>query len=245
MLDQGKLRKKVLLGLFTSPVTLVPFILGTTLLAAALAFSHEPGIMAFGGLVGVLGAAGILVTRLLLGTEGLTQEAIEALRQETLDEQEQRLDQLDHRLIGDEDPRSEAALRDLRAFEQAFRNRSTWAGKLNAASLFEIVSSVQDLFGGCVSSLETSFDLWETADGLKTPSARRPILERREEIIRDVQTSIEQLSRILVGIQRLGSGDQSDSELSRVRAELDESLAVAKKVEDKIRTWQEQSFDFE
>ncbi len=245
MLDENKLRKKVLFGLLSSPITLVPLLSGATLLAGALAFSKNAGMMLFGGVVCILAAAGTFVSRLLLGSERRTQNAAEELRQEAAADQERRLDDLDRRLSVDRDPRTESTLRDLRAFEKAFRGGGGWMAKLNATSAFDIVTGVQDLFEGCVKSLETSLELYDTVRSLRTPSAKKPILERRDEIVRDVQKSTEQLSRILVGIQALGSGDDSETGLTRIRTELDESMAVAKKVEEKMRSWQQQSAEFE
>ncbi len=245
MLDKGKLRNRVLLNLLTSPLTLVPFVLGTTMLAGALAFSNKLGALAFAGLACVLGAVGTYVTRVLLGTEAQTAKVIEQMQREAQVARERRLDKLDKRLVRDRDARTQAALRDLRAFEQAFRARQTWARKLNATSAFDIVSSVQDLFDGCVQALETSLELYETARKLRTDEARQPILERREEIIQDVQSSIEQLSRIMVGIQSLGTETATDSDLARIRSELDQNLTVARRVEEKMRSWQEHSFEME
>ena len=245
MLHENKLRKKVLLGLLSSPVTLVPLLFGATLLAGALAFSKNAGMMLFGGLACVLGAAGMLLTRLLLGSEKRTQEAVEELRKEAAADQERRLDDLDRRLAVDQDSRTESTFRDLRAFEKAFRGGGAWMAKLNATSAFDIMTGVQELFEGCVKSLETSLELYHTARSLRTPAARKPILQRRDEIVRDVQKSTEQLSRILVGIQTLGAHEDSEAGLARIRTELDASMSVAKKVEEKMRSWQQQSAEFE
>ena len=94
-------------------------------------------------------------------------------------------------------------------------------------------------------ALETSTELWETAQRLRTPEAREPILERREEVVRDVHSSVEKLSRIMVGIQGLGSAAASETDLSRLRADLDANLAIAQRVEEKMRSWQDQAFEIE
>ncbi len=245
MLDRKRLQRRVLLDLLTSPWTLAPITLGITLLAGALAFSRKPGMLLLAGLASVLAAAGTMLTRWLFGTETLTRKAMAELQQETLEAHEQRMDELDRRLAADQDPRTEAALRDLRAFERAFRDESTWGARLDAASRFDIVAGLEDLFDGSVKSLETADQLWETASGLQTTQARRAILDRREELIGDVQASIEQLGRMLVGIQRFdeASGKDTTSALARIRTELDENLAVAEKVHEKMRTWQSEELD--
>ena len=245
MLYDGKLRKKVLLGLLSSPLTLVPLLAGATLLGGAFALGRSAGMMLFSGLACVLGAAGVFLSRLLLGSEKHTQKAVEELQKEAAADHERRLDDLDRRLAVDQDPRTEATLRDLRAFEKAFRDGGTWMAKLNATSAFDIVNGVQELFEGCVKSLETSLELYNTAQSLRTPAARKPLLERREEIVQDVQKSTEQLSRILVSIQTLAADEGSEAGLAQVRTELDESMAVAKKVEERMRSWQQSAAEFE
>ncbi len=205
MFDRKKVRKKVLLGLLSSPLTLFPLLLGSTLLAGALVLSKYAGVLLFGGLACVLGAAGTFLTRLLLGSEEHTRQAVEEVQREALKEREARLDDLDRRLAEDDDPSTESTLRDLRAFAEALGRQGTWTEKLNATSAFDILSGVQNLFEGCVQSLETSLRLFETARTLTTPEARAPIMQRRNEIIRDVQQSTAKLSGLLVEIQKLSS----------------------------------------
>jgi hypothetical protein len=238
MLEKRDLRNKILLRLLTSPWTLAPFVLGSTLLAGALAFSAKPGMMVLAGLAGVLGGIGTFFTRFMLGAEKITRNSIAELQRESLDERERRMDELDRRLVSDEDPRTESALRDLRALEKAYSDLGGWGAKLDSASRFDIVSGVQDLYDNSADSLETAQQLWETASRLRTEEARQPILERREEIIADVRESIDQLSRLMVGIQQLGEARESGSELARIRSQLDENLTVAKSVQEKMRSWQ-------
>ena len=57
----------------------------------------------------------------------------------------------------------------------------------------------------------------------------------------DIQASIKQLSDTLIALQSLGSGDNSTAELSRIRDELDQSLAVAKVVEARINSLVEET----
>ena len=59
-------------------------------------------------------------------------------------------------------------------------------------------------------------------------------MEQREGIIKEVQTSIQQISEALSTLQRMGAGGQSSAELARLREELDASLAIANKVESRI-----------
>ena len=76
---------------------------------------------------------------------------------------------------------------------------------------------------------------------MNTKEARRPILDQRKAIIKDVACSIEQLGRILAAVQGLGTGGGSaESELARLREELDQNLEVAKKVAERMQSLEQE-----
>jgi hypothetical protein len=93
---------------------------------------------------------------------------------------------------------------------------------------------VQEVFQQGVEAVAQTGKLWQTARQLNTPAARQPLLDQRERIIADVQATVKQLSDTLVGVQSLGSGEGSSRELTRLREELDQSLAMAKTVEERV-----------
>lgn len=235
MLDEKTLRKRVFLRLLGSPITVIPFMLGMTTMTASWALDWKPGIGLFAGLAGILAAAGAFVTRLLLGGDRVTREVATALEREEQEARQRSLDELDHRLsTADEDPRPETALRDLRALVKAFEENSADYYRFNAGSAIDIHSRVGQLFDHCVESIRQTERLWQTAQELNAPAARKPILQQREKTIEEVQTSIKQLSNTLVALQTLGAGDRSHAELARLRDDLDQSLAVAKTVEERV-----------
>lgn len=235
MPDEKTLKRRVLLRLLGSPATVIPFMLGMTAMTASWALDWKPGIGLFAGLAGILAAAGAFVTRLLLGGERVTRDVAATLEREEQEARQRSLDELDHRLsTADEDPRPETALRDLRALVKAFDENSADYHGFNASSAIEIHSRIGQLFDHCVESLQQTERLWQTAQELNTPAARKPILQQREKIIEEVQASIKQLSSALVALQTLGAGDRSNAELARLRDELDQSLAVAKTVEERV-----------
>lgn len=245
MLDRKRLRQKIMLSLLSSPWTLVPLLGGATVLAAGWAVGISPDTAAFSGLAAILAGAGVFLTRLLVGGEAVAQKALEELQREAQAESRRRLDDLDHRLMADGDPRTEQALRNLRTLVDAFKQGGGWSDTMNAASTFDIVSGVDDLFGACVRSLERTLELWETASGVTVADARQALLDRREKIITEVQASIVQLGRILAGIQGLEGGSASTAELGRLRGELEQSLAIARRVDEKMKAWRTDSAELE
>lgn len=245
MLDRKRLRKKVLLSLMSSPWTLVPFLGGATALAAGWAMGMGHGLTLFSGLTGILSGAGMFLTQLLVGGDKAARKALDELQREAQQTAQRRLDDLDRRLLADEDPRTEQALRDLRTLVEAFREGDHWSDNLNAASAFDILSTVDDLFSACERSLEQTLELWETAQDVSVAEARKALLDRRERIIAEVQASIVQLGQILAGIQSLHGERASTVELSRLRRELEQSLAVARRVDEKMKAWRADGAELE
>ena len=235
MLDEKSLKKRVLWRLLGSPLTVLPFMLGMTTLTASWAMDWKPGVGLFAGLTGTLCAVGTFFTRLFVSGEDITRRVATELEQEDQLARQKALDELDKRLTAaDKDPRPETALRDLRALVKALEEGTSDYNRFNAGTVVEIHSRVGQLFDHCVESLRQTDRLWQTAQQLHTPAARKPILDQREKIVCEVQASIKQLSDTLVAIQSLGGGERADRQLSRLRDELDQSLAIAKTVEERV-----------
>lgn len=241
MPDDSKIKRKVLLRALSGPATVAPFLAGVTAMVAAWAAGLRPDAGVLAGLAGVLGAAGGFVTKLFLGGEQLAREAIKEAELEERADAERALDVLDAQLCQDKDPRTEAALRDLRSLMKAFDELGgpTAAG-LSAVSSVEIAAGVRALFDQCVHSLQRSLKLWHTAARLKTPAARAPILKQRDAIVQEVGESLSQLGQVLVAIQNLGGAAGADSELAKVSQELDQRLVIARQVERRVKDFENQ-----
>jgi hypothetical protein len=161
--------------------------------------------------------------------------SIRTMEQEEHQRREVVLDNLQQRLVSaDDDPRPEAALQDLRALLRAFEELAERSELIALQALVEVRAKVHQLFDESVQAFEQTLKLHAMAQELQTPAARKSILEQRESIIKEVQTSIQQISEALRALQRMGAGGHSSAELTRLRAELDESLALANKVESRI-----------
>ena len=98
----------------------------------------------------------------------------------------------------------------------------------------EIQERAEELFAQCVSSLEKSLQLWKTADSLASDVAKKPILEQREKLVSEVVGTVEHMSRTLAAVQSITSKPEGDARLPQLRSELDQSLEVAKKVEQRV-----------
>jgi len=234
--DPKELRRKVLFRALGSFTVLGPLLFGLTALTATWALQFDVGIGLFAGLAGILGAAGVMVTKLLVRGEDLSHETIKEMARRKRRDRERQLDILDRRLTkADRDPRPEVALRDLRALLQALENSESNAGQINLGAVVEIHSSAQTLFSHCVQSLRQTAEIWETARHLHAPEAKNALLRQREQLISEVQAVVRQLSQAVVGLCQMDRSAGSARDLGRLRDELDQSLLVARNVEERVR----------
>jgi hypothetical protein len=95
MLDEKTVKKRILLRVFGSPVSVVPFMLGVTSITATWALNWNPAIGLFAGLAGILGACGAAVTRLLVSGEQISREVTSELAKTEQEAKQKALDELD------------------------------------------------------------------------------------------------------------------------------------------------------
>jgi len=235
MADDTSLRRRVLLRLLGSPLVVSPALLGATLGAASWALNWRPGLGAFALLAGLLGSAGMFVTRLLVNGPEIQEAISRELQEQHRNARESALDDLDRRLTSsDRDPRPEAALRDLRALRESFDKLATGSDTAGLFTVTEVVAQVRELHDRSARSLEQTIQLHEIAVQLTTPSARQPILDHRERLIAEVQATVKQLGTTLVALQNLGANPAAASGLARLRSELDASLQAAARAEARL-----------
>lgn len=242
MQNENRIRKRVFLRLLGSPFVLAPLVLGSTACTAIWALGIKPAFGWFAVLAGFLGAAGAYLTRLIFDGGRTAQAVLADLEREERQARQATLDDLDRRLTqADNDPRPEVALRDLRELAQAFEEFAGRADEVHLPVVVEVRSRVRQLFDQSIRSLEQTLKLGDIGLRLKLPEARQPILEQREKIVADIQASVKQLGGTLAALQRLQTGSQNQSELARLRDELDQSLQLAGRVEERLNALWDQA----
>lgn len=223
-----KVKRKVYLDLFASPLSLIPLAGGLTSWMAAWAVGGHP-TLTLAGLVGVLGSVGITVSRVILGLEGITERAVRYRLEEQRAHREAALDQLFQKLREDRDPRTENCLQQLRVL---YGSLQTAAEKGNiTSSAYEILEGVGNIFHQCVKQLEHSHALWETAHRMRGP-ARESLLEQRDDVVREVCETVTEVSK-KVDSYLVVTTQRSKSELVQLRHELDESIEAARRAEQR------------
>lgn len=230
-MDKKRLRQKVLLNLASSPVTLIPLLLGVTILLGLWTFSINSVLAAVVGIGALMTGVGTFFTRLFVGDDRVAQKSIADLRREHEQEQIDQLDELDDQLTKDRDPRTQKMLQDLRSLVKTFKE-SSYDDNLNTSSLLDITSGVEELFEEGVKMLRKSLEFYRTARDFNDKSTREAILQRREEVLVDVGKSIDQLGKLLTDIQ--GMDVQDHSQQDRIRQELKNSFEIAKEVRERM-----------
>ena len=233
-MDKARFRKKVLTDLFSSPWTVLPSVLGMTGVITAVAQGQGSGNLGFLGICGILAGLGSLATRWIYRLDEIGEKAARDLQNEEWQKRDRELDRLDRRLRRDGDPRTEKGLRELRAIYREFRRDSKWSRGINKAAAVEIGSKVERLFHGCLESLEIAQELWESAARMRTREHKGSLLKRREALVIEVGQSVEQLAKTVDGVMTLALDVGDSDQLARIRQELDESLEVAQRVEERM-----------
>ncbi|MCM8531724.1 MAG: hypothetical protein NE330_11225 [Lentisphaeraceae bacterium] len=227
----NSVRKKVLLDLLGSPLTILPFTIGASCLLGSWA-TGIGGALAFAGVSGLLIGAGVLVSRFIFGVDKLHSDIYKYKNEEEFKQKEERLDQLDKKLCKDGDRRTQKALRELRELYDLFHkdvNKGIVSTNLN-----EILLKVQELFEGCISQLEYSLKL----SG-----------DQHEQVIKDVLSCVEQLDLLIKEFHDFRTSKMS-GDLQQLRKELEHSMEVARKTEqhiadidiDKVKSYTEEEF---
>lgn len=233
------IRKRVFLQLASSPLVLGPIMLGFTSMVSAWAFDlRQAGLFLFGGIAGMLIGAGSFISKLLLSGNKVAHKVLSEIEEQQFHARQNALDELQRVLEhSDNDPRPEEALGDLRALVETFRSIEASNASAQWAIMVDVRLQVESLFAHCVRLIEQTHHLRITADKLNTEAARHPVLEQRELIIHEIQACVKQLSHSLVSLQRMGHVQASTKDLQQMRKELDASLEVARKVEERMQDW--------
>jgi hypothetical protein len=234
-MDPARLRKRVWLQLASAPLTVLPAVAGATALLAAWGVDAGSGWLAFLGVSGLLASVGSLATQCIFYLDEHTRRAFASLEAEALAEQERKLDNLYRRLRKDDDPRDDELLKQLRSLYRTFQQDTEWVKRMRQQSAVEIASQVEKLFQASIISLQRSLDLARAADRMATDDGRRTALLSRDRLLSEVQESIAQMAKTIDGVQSLGL-ERNGDDLARIRRELDESLNVARRVEERLQT---------
>ena len=233
-MDKARYRQKVITDLLSSPWTLWPVTggLSAMLMGWGVGLGNE---WVFAGMAGVLAGVGALATRWIFRSDDIMKEVFQQMQGEELQQQQNKLDDLDRRLQADNDPRTEKCLRLLRKMYSQFKSEKDWTGQLTAQASLDISQQVDTLFQACTASLERSLELWHAASKMLTQQTKNQVLQSREQLLDEVQTSIQQLALTIDNVHALAIQQNDTRNLAQLREELNQSLEVARKVGERMK----------
>lgn len=239
LIDKKLFRQKYLLHLISNPFTIYPFAAGVLGVFASWVFNLEPQILYLfaGAVVGLGLPIGALITKWTSGTDDIAKHVHEELLNEAHQQHEEELNALHKQLLKDGDQRTEQMLEELRILHESFQEEAMdtgWMASLPLTVSAEIAGKVSELFDQAVQCLKDTLKMHEKSRDSKLATIKRVLQQHREQQIADVQQTIVQLTNLYARVITL-SPESNETELSRLRTELDESLAFAKKVDKQIR----------
>jgi paraquat-inducible protein B len=223
-------KRKVISEFFFAPSVVLPIVGGIS--AGLLSWaSGGSSYLTGAALLGILGGVGWMLTRIIFKVEDITEQAMQAELDQRLREENERLDALARQLRSDRDHRTQDYLTLIRSFRSEIEDAAQQTGlKYRSAQIREKVSQV---FEAVVEQLQQSYRLWELAEKL-TGNSRDKILGDRELVLQEVETTIERLRSTVDQFDRLVK-TENKVDLASMREELDATMRIAKRTEERMR----------
>jgi hypothetical protein len=241
-MNKKRFRRKYLLGIFLSPLTLFPAAAGFTGFLGFMLFNKT--INAVVSLTVGLGFGfGVLAQRLIIGSEKIARKAKKEIEDEERLEKETKLDKLDKDLRKTQGKQDEEALRELRFLVDNFYKSDLWKKNLDAVSANNLLSTMEEIFEQCISSLIETIQLYKLAQEAPSKRISDSILEKRDSMIKGVQESVTRLNATLCAVQELSGLNDQDVRLSKLSEELTSQLDIAKRVKERLENFGLNDYD--
>jgi len=224
------IRKKVMSELFLAPSVVLPIVAGVS---AWLVSWGVGGIrtLTVGGLVAVLAGLGWMATRIIFQLDAITERTLRFAEEKLQREEEERIDRLVEKLGKLRDQRALDYLTILRENRREFMELARQPA-MQARSL-QVAGQVRQLFLAALEQLEQSYKLSELAGRLRSQE-RHEIVARNEQNLADIKATADRLTVAVEQFRRLSLREQN-GDLHELRDELDESLKVAHRTEERMR----------
>jgi hypothetical protein len=233
-MDPTRFRIQVAAKAAATPMVVLPAIAGAGAVLLGLVLGQPAGSLTFLGAVGLLIAGGMAATRLILRSEELARSVHEAAVEDAHEEHEDYLRRLARQLRRDRDDRTGEILRRLHHVHERFREDDVLSRAAESAVLLEIREKIEQLYWSCLRSLERSLVMWRAAREMSTPETRQAVLDRREKLVVEVQNGIAHLETTIDQLVAKSLQRDDETDMVRVRDELDVGLQVARRVEERM-----------
>ena len=219
------IRTKLFLDLFVNFWTVVPTIVGGSLLM--LSFAVENGMLFTLGLGGVLFAVSAGVFNAFWNFSNATNAALEKHAEQQEAERNQKLDTLNFRLENTKGKEDEQALQNLRKLYDGF-HLDIKTGKISENVPPATISLIDEIFDACIARLSMVADLYEQGQNM-TGDFRKQLTAQRKSLVDQVQDSIMELLNTMNEVRAIKFKTQQQ-EMSRLQTRLQSQLDVAKEI---------------
>lgn len=223
-------KRKVISELFFAPSVVLPIVAGVS---AGLLSWAGGGVnyLSAAALLGVLGGLGWMATRIIFKVEEITEAAMKLVESQRVQATEAELDELDKQLRQDGDPRTQDYLTLLRSLRAEFAKTSNQAGVLGRSN--QLRERIDDAFNGTVYQLRETLSMTELIKKLDGPG-RRKIQAEREHLVGEIMRTVDQLRMTVREFEKIINADKK-ADLTTLRDDLETSLQVAKRTEERLR----------
>lgn len=217
----NNLKKQVLLNCFITPMTLIPVLIGGTLLL----FSEMLGpMLAIAGFLACVFGIGVVAVNMIFNLERITQQTIKYQQVSKQIQREQELDSLHTRLLYTPWTDDEEALRNLRGVYNALCQGNSEDIPVS------LLNQVDEIFNACIVRLTKSCELHVQSHNM-SGKPKQKLLAQRAQMVRDVEASVERLGEVIAEINDMKwRGSQGD--LSSLQRKLQTQLDVAMAMEN-------------
>ncbi|MDZ4849048.1 MAG: hypothetical protein SGI77_07120 [Pirellulaceae bacterium] len=224
------IRKKVMSELFLAPSAVLPIVAGVSAWLVSWGLGGV-NFLTIGGLVGVLAGLGWMATRIIFQLDAITERTLRFSQEKSRREEEQRIEALAGQLKQLRDHRALDYLTILRESRREFEQVSGLPN-MQGRSL-QLVGQVHQLFLAAIEQLELSYKLSELSGRLMSEE-RQKVSARNEQTLAEIKTTADRLTVAVEQFRRLSLREQN-ADLGELRDELDESLKVAHRTEERMR----------
>ncbi len=227
------LKQKIAINLLTQPSSVMPGLLGISLLLLSVIMGKT---LALFGVLCLLGSLGMLATNLVFNLDSIANQSVQEMIEAKAREKEAALNALDRKLASDDEPRDQLAFRNLRILITTFRNDlKSGAIKCSHSGL---VQNLDQTFDSLVARFDEQFAMGKTAEGLQG-KLRKKMLKDRAAALDDIEQRIENVANVMAEIRTM-EVSYKKSELDAVERRLHDQLAVAKAVGESMRQMEDE-----
>lgn len=222
------LRGRIWRRLFGSKKFLIP---AAVAVGAGCIASLSGGVWVWVAVVFGLLAVGSVAVQLAAGVEGLENKASDDLAKIQLAQEEARLSELQTRLRVDRDHRTKDC------FGLAKQARADFQAAISQTesrfAILQFGKQFDQLFWATIEQLEHSLKLYEQADRI-VDARREKILQERETLVGELALASDRLRQVADKI-RIKSTTDRDADIGSLTKELDDSLEIAKRVDQRLK----------